>query len=127
MLRSRGQRATSGATSSRHARRLDGACSAVDRTIMREGGAHLSAALRGQSATKCVQLLATIGHHVRPARMASRALWPARWDAARGGGRPVPALEGLTRSARTDSPRQVGRNEFRRSEAAALGDGGGGL
>ncbi|KZV44385.1 hypothetical protein F511_24088 [Dorcoceras hygrometricum] len=25
-----------------------------------------------------------------------------------------PALEGLTRSARTDSPRQVGRNKFRR-------------
>ncbi|KZV18836.1 hypothetical protein F511_09659 [Dorcoceras hygrometricum] len=30
-----------------------------------------------------------------------------------------PALEGLTRSARTDSPRRVGRNKFRRSEAAA--------
>ncbi|KZV48333.1 hypothetical protein F511_29250 [Dorcoceras hygrometricum] len=30
-----------------------------------------------------------------------------------------PALEGLTRSARTDSPRQVGRNNFRRSKAAA--------
>ncbi|KZV47898.1 small conductance mechanosensitive ion channel family [Dorcoceras hygrometricum] len=29
------------------------------------------------------------------------------------------ALEGMTRSARTDSPRQVGRNKFRRSEAAA--------
>ncbi|KZV29874.1 putative inactive receptor kinase [Dorcoceras hygrometricum] len=36
-----------------------------------------------------------------------------------------PALEGLTRSARTDSPRQVGRNKFRRSEAA-VGQGGGG-
>ncbi|KZV41787.1 hypothetical protein F511_24311 [Dorcoceras hygrometricum] len=30
-----------------------------------------------------------------------------------------PALEGLTRSARMDSPRQVGRNKFRRSKAAA--------
>ncbi|KZV41714.1 F-box protein [Dorcoceras hygrometricum] len=30
-----------------------------------------------------------------------------------------PALEGLTRSARTDSPRKVGRNEFRRGAAAA--------
>ncbi|KZV48040.1 hypothetical protein F511_26451 [Dorcoceras hygrometricum] len=30
-----------------------------------------------------------------------------------------PALEGLTRSARTDSPRQVGWNNFRRSKAAA--------
>ncbi|KZV20851.1 hypothetical protein F511_40536 [Dorcoceras hygrometricum] len=30
-----------------------------------------------------------------------------------------PALEGLTRSARTDSPRRIGRNEFRRLEAAA--------
>ncbi|KZT76691.1 small conductance mechanosensitive ion channel family [Dorcoceras hygrometricum] len=30
-----------------------------------------------------------------------------------------PALEGLTRSVRTDSPRQVGRNKFRRSKAAA--------
>ncbi|KZV42552.1 hypothetical protein F511_33309 [Dorcoceras hygrometricum] len=30
-----------------------------------------------------------------------------------------PALEGLTRSARTDSPRQVGRNKFRRHVAAA--------
>ncbi|KZV35742.1 hypothetical protein F511_37644 [Dorcoceras hygrometricum] len=29
-----------------------------------------------------------------------------------------PALEGLTRSARTDSPRRIGRNEFRRLEAA---------
>ncbi|KZV57721.1 hypothetical protein F511_24403 [Dorcoceras hygrometricum] len=29
-----------------------------------------------------------------------------------------PALEGLTRSARMDSPRQVGRNKFRRSKAA---------
>ncbi|KZV23905.1 scarecrow-like protein 3-like [Dorcoceras hygrometricum] len=41
-----------------------------------------------------------------------------------------PALEGLTRSARTDSPRKVGRNNFRRSEAAtaaAQGGGGGGL
>ncbi|KZV38306.1 hypothetical protein F511_22663 [Dorcoceras hygrometricum] len=38
-----------------------------------------------------------------------------------------PALEGLTRSARTDSPRQVGRNKFRRSKvvaAAALRRGG---
>ncbi|KZV55562.1 hypothetical protein F511_26381 [Dorcoceras hygrometricum] len=32
-----------------------------------------------------------------------------------------PALEGLTRSARTDSPRKIGRNKFRRS-----GGGGGG-
>ncbi|KZV16938.1 hypothetical protein F511_23105 [Dorcoceras hygrometricum] len=30
-----------------------------------------------------------------------------------------PPLEGLTRSARTDSPRQVGRNNFRRHVAAA--------
>ncbi|KZV56727.1 hypothetical protein F511_39418 [Dorcoceras hygrometricum] len=30
-----------------------------------------------------------------------------------------PALEGLTRSARTDSPRQIGWNKFRRSKAAA--------
>ncbi|KZV55241.1 ankyrin repeat-containing protein-like [Dorcoceras hygrometricum] len=35
-----------------------------------------------------------------------------------------PALEGLTISARTDSPRQVGRNKFRRSKAAALRRGG---
>ncbi|KZV47063.1 hypothetical protein F511_11969 [Dorcoceras hygrometricum] len=34
-----------------------------------------------------------------------------------------PELEGLTRSARTDSPRQVGRNKFRRLEG---GDGSGG-
>ncbi|KZV47947.1 hypothetical protein F511_32471 [Dorcoceras hygrometricum] len=41
-----------------------------------------------------------------------------------------PTLDGLTRSARTDSPRQVGRNNFRRSKAAAaaaLGGGGGGF
>ncbi|KZV26611.1 hypothetical protein F511_08135 [Dorcoceras hygrometricum] len=39
-----------------------------------------------------------------------------------------PALEVLTRSARTDSPRQVDRNKFRRSKAAAaLGGGGGGF
>ncbi|KZV38744.1 flavonoid 3'-monooxygenase-like [Dorcoceras hygrometricum] len=37
-----------------------------------------------------------------------------------------PALEGLTRSARTDSPRQVGRNKFRGSKAAAAALGGGG-
>ncbi|KZV16941.1 hypothetical protein F511_18862 [Dorcoceras hygrometricum] len=30
-----------------------------------------------------------------------------------------PALEGLTRSAWMDSPRQIGRNKFRRSEAPA--------
>ncbi|KZV32813.1 hypothetical protein F511_24059 [Dorcoceras hygrometricum] len=30
-----------------------------------------------------------------------------------------PALEGLTRSARTDSPRRVGRNNFRRGKATA--------
>ncbi|KZV22966.1 hypothetical protein F511_37816 [Dorcoceras hygrometricum] len=38
-----------------------------------------------------------------------------------------PALEGLTRLARMDSPRRVGRNSFRRlkSAAAALGGGGG--
>ncbi|KZV32509.1 small conductance mechanosensitive ion channel family [Dorcoceras hygrometricum] len=46
-----------------------------------------------------------------------------------------PALEGLKRSARTDSPRQVGRNKFRRErrrrKAAAAsferGEGGGHL
>ncbi|KZV57185.1 cleavage stimulation factor subunit 2-like [Dorcoceras hygrometricum] len=38
-----------------------------------------------------------------------------------------PALEGLTRSARTDSPRRVGRNSFRRLKAAAALGGGGGL
>ncbi|KZV39358.1 hypothetical protein F511_12038 [Dorcoceras hygrometricum] len=38
-----------------------------------------------------------------------------------------PALEGLTRSAWTDSPRQVGRNKFRRSKAAAAQGGGGGF
>ncbi|KZV49950.1 hypothetical protein F511_35796 [Dorcoceras hygrometricum] len=41
------------------------------------------------------------------------------------------ALEALTNSARTDSPRRIGRNEFRQLEAAAavaaLGGGGGGL
>ncbi|KZV46013.1 hypothetical protein F511_16175 [Dorcoceras hygrometricum] len=37
-----------------------------------------------------------------------------------------PALEGLTRSAWTDSPRRVGRNKFRRLEAAAATSGGGG-
>ncbi|KZV51016.1 hypothetical protein F511_33432 [Dorcoceras hygrometricum] len=30
-----------------------------------------------------------------------------------------PALEAMTNSARTDSPRRIGRNEFRRLEAAA--------
>ncbi|KZV19645.1 hypothetical protein F511_36473 [Dorcoceras hygrometricum] len=56
---------------------------------------------------------------------------PARTH-ARGGGRSrqsgprpevrllhQPALEALTRSARTDSPRQVGRNNFWRGAAAA--------
>ncbi|KZV22355.1 hypothetical protein F511_26073 [Dorcoceras hygrometricum] len=40
-----------------------------------------------------------------------------------------PALEGVTRSARTDSPRRIGRNEFRQLKAAAtaLGGGGGGF
>ncbi|KZV32596.1 hypothetical protein F511_36653 [Dorcoceras hygrometricum] len=35
-----------------------------------------------------------------------------------------PTLEGLTRSAWTDSPRKVGRNKFRRG-AAAVAQGGG--
>ncbi|KZV23997.1 hypothetical protein F511_19307 [Dorcoceras hygrometricum] len=33
------------------------------------------------------------------------------------------ALEALTNSTRTDSPRRIGRNEFRRLEAAAAQDG----
>ncbi|KZT76629.1 hypothetical protein F511_46346 [Dorcoceras hygrometricum] len=37
-----------------------------------------------------------------------------------------PPLEGLTRSARTDSPRKIGRNNFRRTAAAAATSGGGG-
>ncbi|KZV25303.1 triadin-like [Dorcoceras hygrometricum] len=36
-----------------------------------------------------------------------------------------PALEGLTRSARTDSPRKVGRNKFRRGAATRRRKGGG--
>ncbi|KZV40748.1 hypothetical protein F511_24187 [Dorcoceras hygrometricum] len=38
-----------------------------------------------------------------------------------------PALEGLTRSTRTETPRKVGRNKFRRGKAtaAARGTGGG--
>ncbi|KZV40151.1 hypothetical protein F511_33651 [Dorcoceras hygrometricum] len=36
-----------------------------------------------------------------------------------------PALEGLTRSARTDSPRKIGRNNFRRTAATTSGGGGG--
>ncbi|KZV34476.1 hypothetical protein F511_27206 [Dorcoceras hygrometricum] len=36
-----------------------------------------------------------------------------------------PALEGLTRSARTNSPQKVGRNKFRRGAAAATMQGGG--
>ncbi|KZV46105.1 golgin subfamily B member 1 [Dorcoceras hygrometricum] len=38
-----------------------------------------------------------------------------------------PALEALTNSTRTDSPRRIGRNEFRRLEAAAVQGGGGGV
>ncbi|KZV56736.1 hypothetical protein F511_40370 [Dorcoceras hygrometricum] len=34
---------------------------------MREGGAQLSAAMHGQRATMCARLLATAGHHARPA------------------------------------------------------------
>ncbi|KZV25206.1 subtilisin-like protease [Dorcoceras hygrometricum] len=34
-----------------------------------------------------------------------------------------PALEGLTRSARMDSPRQVGQNKFRSDGSTQLGDG----
>ncbi|KZV41809.1 hypothetical protein F511_20782 [Dorcoceras hygrometricum] len=37
------------------------------------------------------------------------------------------ALEGVTRSARTDSPRQIGRNRFRRRGGDDGGDGGGSL
>ncbi|KZV43844.1 GPI ethanolamine phosphate transferase 1 [Dorcoceras hygrometricum] len=37
-----------------------------------------------------------------------------------------PTLEDMTRSTRMDSPRQVGRNKFRRSEAAAAAAQGGG-
>ncbi|KZV29931.1 hypothetical protein F511_28442 [Dorcoceras hygrometricum] len=37
-----------------------------------------------------------------------------------------PALESLMRSVRTDSPRKIGRNNFRRTAAAAATSGGGG-
>ncbi|KZV21050.1 hypothetical protein F511_31546 [Dorcoceras hygrometricum] len=36
-----------------------------------------------------------------------------------------PALEGLTRSARTETPRKIGRNKFRRGAAAATMQGAG--
>ncbi|KZV43220.1 hypothetical protein F511_39278 [Dorcoceras hygrometricum] len=111
------------------------------------GGSSCNDASARRGATACAEWRPPLGIESRPARnevhaaaghgrppcaasMASRALWRARWAAARGGGRP-PALEGLTRSARMDSPRQVGRNKFRRLEAAvavavaALGGGGG--
>ncbi|KZV30204.1 hypothetical protein F511_35226 [Dorcoceras hygrometricum] len=60
-------------------------------------------------------------------------------DNRQSGPRPEPrllrqaALEALTNSARTDSPRRIGRNEFRRLEATAaaaaacLREGGGGF
>ncbi|KZV25649.1 hypothetical protein F511_32062 [Dorcoceras hygrometricum] len=37
-----------------------------------------------------------------------------------------PTLEGLTRSAQTDSPQNIGRNNFWRTAAAAATSGGGG-
>ncbi|KZV48035.1 hypothetical protein F511_21456 [Dorcoceras hygrometricum] len=49
-------------------------------------------------------------------------------DNRQSGPRPEPrllhqaALEALTNSARTDSPRRIGRNEFRRLEAAAAAE-----
>ncbi|KZV56574.1 heat shock protein 81-1-like [Dorcoceras hygrometricum] len=53
-----------------------------DRATIARSVAQLSAAKRGQRATKCTRLLAMAGHHARPARMASRALWRGRWAAA---------------------------------------------
>ncbi|KZV48561.1 hypothetical protein F511_25684 [Dorcoceras hygrometricum] len=58
-------------------------------------GAQPSADVRGQRVMRCTRLLATAGHHARPACMASRTLLHPRWAAARGGGRPV----GITDSA----------------------------
>ncbi|KZV45538.1 DEAD-box ATP-dependent RNA helicase 20-like [Dorcoceras hygrometricum] len=62
----------------------------------------------------------------RPARDGvARAVARARRGNRQSGPRPEPrllrqaALEALTNSARTDSPRRIGRNEFRRLEAAA--------
>ncbi|KZV21135.1 hypothetical protein F511_13201 [Dorcoceras hygrometricum] len=67
-----------------------------------------------------------------PGSTAGRGFNPT--GGAPGGPRPdarllrQPVLKGLTRSARTDSPCRIGRNEFRRlGAAAALGGGGGGF
>ncbi|KZV18973.1 hypothetical protein F511_26987 [Dorcoceras hygrometricum] len=66
-----------------------------------------------------------IDHQLRPVPRGNRHFTVGGGRLRQSGPRPEerllrqPALEGLTRSARTDSPRQVGRNKFRR--------GGGGV
>ncbi|KZV31300.1 hypothetical protein F511_16286 [Dorcoceras hygrometricum] len=106
------------------------------RTIVRRNSTIAPTCARGQRPLA--------GHHARPARMvppgcatrqrpmkrqpcAASAHVYARGPRPEAGFLRQPALEGLTRSARTDSPRRIGRNEFRRLEAAAAAlDGGGG-
>ncbi|KZV56760.1 hypothetical protein F511_35556 [Dorcoceras hygrometricum] len=45
---------------------------AADHATIERSGAQLSAAMRGQRATKCARLLATAGHHAQPVHMLSR-------------------------------------------------------
>ncbi|KZV27711.1 hypothetical protein F511_39841 [Dorcoceras hygrometricum] len=107
--------------------------SAAMRTHMRAAAPNVAQSLAQDS-------LAMAGHHARPARMMTTLLATRAWlrpvsrgnrhftvDGSRlrqSGPRPdmrlfrQPALEGLTRSARTDSPRRVGRNRFRQLKAA---------
>ncbi|KZV56176.1 hypothetical protein F511_24641 [Dorcoceras hygrometricum] len=82
---------------------------------MREGGAQRPAAMRDKRACNRADLSAQAKRRAPPHTPAA-------------GGQP--ALEGLTRSAWTDSPRKIGRNNFRRTAVAvatATSGGGGGV
>ncbi|KZV41558.1 triacylglycerol lipase [Dorcoceras hygrometricum] len=76
-------------------------------------------------------MLGNNGAWLRPVSRGNRHVTVGGGRLRQSGPRPIgrllrqPALEGLTRSARTDSPRKFGQNKFRRGAAAAAQGGGG--
>ncbi|KZV48045.1 anthocyanidin 3-O-glucosyltransferase 2-like [Dorcoceras hygrometricum] len=88
----------------------------------RGDGAQPSADVRGQRATRVFSQLPCwrLGAWLRPVSRGNRHFTVGGGGLRQSGPRPEgrllrqPALEGLTRSARTDSPRKIGRKKFRR-------------